>query len=1147
MTSQPISICHPAVPKEFNSKEYSIKNLGCGAETSPKEQKKGGERLQCALAIGLSGVTFPNLDDNKQKHDRSISISYLQRSCSAVSAFDWQKRQAHLPIKSTSTLKIVMSRSSFQHQMVPLTSQNQPPEDENASSSSTKIVNNQQLSTQPNCPSQIPTLQASPVIASNEEANANNPGYESNSLVKSNTQEDETLAISSCAQETTAAVAISGHEMKKPSECEGNSNNINQQNDTKSSVNPTCSTISDLKENYLHELEFMCSEFRKLEQQLLWKQPRNQHLTSNRDDGESQLPTETPAARQRREKLQCFIRQLDDIIKQITSEGHSSLPAAVDQVTKLEQHITKSILPVKARLIKQLQAQGHHHHQHAPRHPVHGNALGAPRNIPLSTGTTPAVSGQSVKLATASINTMRLDSQNSKSAGIPFAFASTTRLKGGSSLTQKLYRASASGRPETSTLNPSRIDSIPPSSQIIALPQVPGNDSLKSPNQTAHSSLVKAWTAVQTAALQERIEIGNKNLDQNEHVLNRINPNSDKTTNPNCDKTDGLDISKACEPSNTGFNFSSSLDQSKDLAAEFPLSAVTTQLGPRDAQEITFLDSKPSAALKSEQKCSTTSLNRTAEDLDAAASLVRVASGPQLLTTRHEQPPDYLITQASELPELENTVLSQSSQQCHVVAPIGSEFFEASKVLSTSDTACQVIVRNSIFADPASELKGNAHGPVILYILVNSFELSKYHVSTNSGDSGFHANSLQDIVSSSSVQAKDVSSIAALPVVSKSAEVELSTNSSGLVLEAAKPKGGADELIRRKRKKKQKSIKKKLQRKLQEHLMMSGATNSSMRINPYELHSSSRIEVMQQCKPLVITQTTGQFHTSQESPLSIQHNGLLSTFANPANHNRNVEYMCSTCNEKYTKKISLHGTKIVGNSNHSAPDSIDTCDMKHNPWWAIRREECPKCHEQQIPRIDISSPCNLFEYHPALLAHINEDGNSSHGGSHLTSIIPQNLPTQYVAPASPVIESTEAAQLGSLKSKGDNHSNRKFTHTPLSHFGSAHYYPSLQHQASYLKRSASYASESLSSSSSDSADCAFIDDSGSENGESAKCNNLDEIDDTEDEEDLERELLIWEKYGNEDYGNSYSGPKLSEADSARILVLMNHASTCPGR
>ncbi|VEU40384.1 unnamed protein product [Pseudo-nitzschia multistriata] len=87
---------------------------------------------------------------------------------------------------------------------------------------------------------------------------------------------------------------------------------------------------------------------------------------------------------------------------------------------------------------------------------------------------------------------------------------------------------------------------------------------------------------------------------------------------------------------------------------------------------------------------------------------------------------------------------------------------------------------------------------------------------------------------------------------------------------------------------------------------------------------------------------------------------------------RVVEYLCSQCSEAYSS----------------------TCEF--NPWWALAQHKCPKCGKTQIPRIDISSPANTIEYHPALLSHL-EDGGRGNAGS-----IPSNG-VRAVVPAMPIV------------------------------------------------------------------------------------------------------------------------------------------------
>lgn len=84
---------------------------------------------------------------------------------------------------------------------------------------------------------------------------------------------------------------------------------------------------------------------------------------------------------------------------------------------------------------------------------------------------------------------------------------------------------------------------------------------------------------------------------------------------------------------------------------------------------------------------------------------------------------------------------------------------------------------------------------------------------------------------------------------------------------------------------------------------------------------------------------------------------------------RKVEYTCALCNENYNS----------------------TCEG--NPWWTLGQHECPKCHKEQIPKVDIGAPANAIEYHPALLAHADdavaapvEEPKSSEYGSETSSI-----------------------------------------------------------------------------------------------------------------------------------------------------------------
>mmetsp|Transcript_17973 Transcript_17973/g.40836 ORF Transcript_17973/g.40836 Transcript_17973/m.40836 type:complete len:1388 (-) Transcript_17973:432-4595(-) len=145
---------------------------------------------------------------------------------------------------------------------------------------------------------------------------------------------------------------------------------------------------------------------------------------------------------------------------------------------------------------------------------------------------------------------------------------------------------------------------------------------------------------------------------------------------------------------------------------------------------------------------------------------------------------------------------------------------------------------------------------------------------------------------------------------------------------------------------------------------------------------------------------------------------------------RQVEFQCSLCNEAYVGAV------------------------RFNPWWALSQENCPKCNKLQIPRIDISNPINGIEYHPALIAHQEDDANSNNG----PSVGPQHhLLHHHMGPAQMPINE---------------------------------------------------------------------EDDGSEGSET----------DTDDEH-LE---------GVEDYGKGYVGPVFGEVQARALLLLMDHARTCPG-
>jgi len=170
---------------------------------------------------------------------------------------------------------------------------------------------------------------------------------------------------------------------------------------------------------------------------------------------------------------------------------------------------------------------------------------------------------------------------------------------------------------------------------------------------------------------------------------------------------------------------------------------------------------------------------------------------------------------------------------------------------------------------------------------------------------------------------------------------------------------------------------------------------------------------------------------------------------------RVVEYICSQCSEAYNS----------------------TCDL--NPWWALAQHKCPKCQKTQIPRIDITSPANIIEYHPALLSHLEDGGRGSAGS------IPANT-VQTVAPSMPMVSQIPDG-VNSVNSESDS-------------------------------------------------DLSELSDDNISIG-SLKAAEL--------ESELQS-MSPAERAEHETYGKEYQGPVLSEEHASKLLILMGHASTCPG-
>jgi hypothetical protein len=941
-------------------------------------------------------------------------------------------------------------------------------------------------------------------------------------------------------------------------------------------VGMTCTTLADLNRKFVHELEFMRTEFRKLEQQLLWKNPKHQHSNSVENAPGLPPPNETPTARQRREKLQSFIRQLEDIIDQLyVTDGDAT--TTVEQVAKLEQHITKSILPVKARLLKQLQAQGQHHH-HAPRHHVantssfQGGPTRADGSGDLSGGIHHHASVKPV------VHVTGYEIHTPKDAGVPFAFASTNRLKGGSSLTQKLYRTAAAGLKESSSTHPSAGSKpgsmLPPPTQRVALPKLAPSPSPCKPGEAppaftsssqssssandyvAHSTLLQAWTAVQADVMKERAASRAK---QDNHAHET--------------QTQGLATKSLAEGAKEQSSSISTADQQTiDYTSKPEQGKETTQHPPAPKEENrSYVDL-------------TITRVRTAEDLEAAASLVRVASGPHLLPSHLKAHIEGVASAQAAMPgprQMQATSALQAQASERAWAPGGTSTASPVPPVTQSAATYSTVASNKVQMKSPGLLNGQPAHHATAHVTKTAQSFIAAETSQNVCLGAPVAPHRTAIAKEGSQEEHRphlppsglTTTTAAVPTTATASPTSQQGTSNKPTTKTKRRKSADGGALSKK--KKRKIIKKTLKRKLKEHMMMTGEVGAS---------ASSYAEGT---RMLSHPYKTSPQHHHNVSTSTASNTCLFSTFANYLNHNRFVEYICASCNEVYSKKISLCGGT---NSDNGTADKNNICNMKYNPWWGLKREACPKCREQQIPRIDISAPSNLLEYHPALLAHINDDGSSNHAASSLLppmALLPPPTPPPQALPSDSPANS-EAPENGGTNSDAPDVPPK----SPPYPYGTSHYYPPIHHHESYLRRtllsatsSAGSASGTSSSSSSESdlasaaistnanvanAASGFGEDSGSEDAEilvggaraasttrkrkkdNDKILNLDDNEDTDDDDDgeedaLEHDLRVWEKYGNEDYGNAYAGPKFNDLDGARTLILMDHASTCPGR
>jgi len=137
--------------------------------------------------------------------------------------------------------------------------------------------------------------------------------------------------------------------------------------------------------------------------------------------------------------------------------------------------------------------------------------------------------------------------------------------------------------------------------------------------------------------------------------------------------------------------------------------------------------------------------------------------------------------------------------------------------------------------------------------------------------------------------------------------------------------------------------------------------------------------------------------------------------------------------------------------------------------------------------VDISAPANAIEYHPALLAHA--DDNAGGAAAHSTSAVSS-------------------------------------MHMPPSH----------------LKGTATFPAMSIPK---DSDDSDSLGSDLSDEDWDVLLSDGDSLDSDMSDSEMYASFSPSELAENERFGAEYTGPRLSDFDSARMLILMTHASTCP--
>jgi hypothetical protein len=240
-----------------------------------------------------------------------------------------------------------------------------------------------------------------------------------------------------------------------------------------------------------------------------------------------------------------------------------------------------------------------------------------------------------------------------------------------------------------------------------------------------------------------------------------------------------------------------------------------------------------------------------------------------------------------------------------------------------------------------------------------------------------------------------------------------------------------------------------------------------------------------------------------------------------------IEYMCAICNEAYPSTSEL------------------------NPWWALTNHECLKCGKTQIPRLDITAPANALEYHPALVANTEENGGVGNNSKMVDDAM-------YSSVAESSYHQTVANQTTNATA-----ATMEYQQTAFVQGGVTYITRGPTSAAAAAAAAAGMARDAMSFS--DSSDVSRTDESDGEGGSGGGMNggyNYDESSDDDDDdemplaggggsddEDVDSTTIeqLEELAEREEFGYEYKGETLSDDQARRLLVLIEHASTCPGR